>query len=94
MTAQKLIFESQKCTGCRACEIACTFHHRGEFGRHRGSLEVKRDTASGEIELIYFPAASASRPACDLCVGEKTVRCVEFCSPQAITLASATEDSA
>ena len=89
MHSQKLVFESQRCTGCRACEIACTFHHRGEFGRHGGSLEVRRDADSGKIELVYFLEADTSRPACDLCNSENTARCVEFCSAQAITLTAA-----
>ena len=89
MPQQKLIFDHQRCTGCRACEIACTFHHQGEFGRRGGSLEVRRDSDSGEIELVHILKPDTSRPVCDLCRGENAPLCVKFCSAGAITLNAA-----
>jgi Fe-S-cluster-containing dehydrogenase component len=39
------------CTGCCACEIACSFHQVGVFQPKRSSIHVERDDVAGRIFL-------------------------------------------
>lgn len=38
-----LIIEQEKCTGCRRCELACSFHHFKTYSLARARLHVVRD---------------------------------------------------
>ncbi|OYT62054.1 4Fe-4S ferredoxin [Methanosarcinales archaeon ex4572_44] len=35
-----LLFDHGKCTGCRMCELACSFEHNGEFSPARSRISV------------------------------------------------------
>ena len=37
-----LFAQRENCTGCRACELACSYHHTKVFSRQRGSITVLR----------------------------------------------------
>lgn len=65
------------CTGCRACEVACSYHHTKAFNPQQSSVRILRNNANGKI--AYSLAES-----CDLCKGEKIPMCVDFCAPRAI----------
>jgi Fe-S-cluster-containing dehydrogenase component len=69
--------ERQLCTACRACELACHFHHSGGFGTERSSILVTLDPDSGSVQI----AVDAS---CDGCVGESPSLCVKACVPGAL----------
>lgn len=36
-----------KCTGCRMCETACSFHHSGEVNRHSARIKVVHHYSTG-----------------------------------------------
>jgi carbon-monoxide dehydrogenase iron sulfur subunit len=70
--------DSGRCTGCCACEIACSFHKGGVFQPTRASIHVQPYDADGCI----FLELSAS---CDHCSGMTTPYCVRYCPPDALT---------
>ncbi|CAD7775094.1 Putative dimethyl sulfoxide reductase iron-sulfur subunit B [Candidatus Methanoperedenaceae archaeon GB50] len=35
-----LLFDYEKCSGCRMCELACSFEHTGEFSPARSRIAV------------------------------------------------------
>lgn len=70
--------DNGRCTGCCACEVACSFHKIGLFQPDLASIHVQRDDASGRI----FLGLSAS---CDHCLGMTTPFCVNYCAPRALT---------
>ncbi|MBS7648034.1 4Fe-4S binding protein [Candidatus Bathyarchaeota archaeon] len=74
----------EKCTGCRACEIACFFHHKKVFGRKLTSIQVKRFERKGKFEIVIYQKAEGKHQPCDLCAGEKEPLCVKFCSTEAL----------
>lgn len=43
----KLIFNYEKCTGCRACELACSFHKDGVFSPSKSRIKVVRIDEEG-----------------------------------------------
>jgi len=62
------------CTGCRACELACSFHWTQTFSPVRSDIRIKQDLTSGFVFLSLDIH-------CDLC-GE----CIPFCSVEALSL--------
>ena len=67
----------QICTGCRACELACSWHFKKEFNPLNSAIRVYRDNANGEIEIRL-------NSFCDFCTSESIPLCVKFCAPEAI----------
>ena len=69
------------CTRCLICEMACSFHHIGEFSRCSSSIKI--DTSLSEIERVPRITISfetgGTNPTCDLCEREEIPFCVRFC---------------
>jgi len=78
------LIESQRCTGCHACEIACTFHHYGYFSRRKSSIEVQYDAVTGKAEIQRYQHTEGEHPGCDYCRGESEFWCVKYCAHGAI----------
>ena len=80
------IVKNQYCTGCHACEIACTFHHNGYFSRRKASIEVQYDDVTGIAVIQHYKNNIGGHPGCDYCQGEDDFWCMKFCLPGAITV--------
>ena len=76
-----LVVHPELCSGCRACELICSFHHKGTFSRGNSSVYVRRNERKGIFEITV-----EGPPTCDLCKDEKYPMCVQFCSREALTL--------
>jgi len=49
---KQILIDSEKCTGCRTCEVICSLTHtKGEINPRRARVRVYRD----EVEGIYTP---------------------------------------
>jgi len=72
-------FDMPSCGGCRTCELACSFHHTGEFVPTASSLKVleKKEGPGYDVDLRE-QAEEASR-ACDGCEGLDIPLCYEYC---------------
>lgn len=73
-------FEMKDCGGCRTCELACGYHHTGEFNPKKSSLRIvdRNDNEPGffiDIELY----GNENLLACDGCHGLEKPLCVEYC---------------
>jgi Fe-S-cluster-containing hydrogenase component 2 len=77
----------QRCTGCRACELACSWHSTRCFQPERSHIRVYRDNRRGEIQVVL-------NSTCDRCAGEEFPWCIKFCSPEALKLMTVAEGSA
>jgi anaerobic carbon-monoxide dehydrogenase iron sulfur subunit len=64
---KKILFTNQKtCTGCRSCELACSFYHYNENNPSRALLHiVKNDEKSLDIPVICRHCAKA--PCMEAC---------------------------
>lgn len=67
----RLILDPKRCSGCRACEMACSFAHTGEFSERHARIRVQKDESAGRDEPVV----------CRQC-GQ--ARCVEACSMGAL----------
>jgi Fe-S-cluster-containing hydrogenase component 2 len=72
MVTSNITAVAEKCSGCRMCELACSFHHRGVFCPEASSITITRDYHHGEIGV-------AIDSTCDLCGTESRPLCVRHC---------------
>ena len=42
-----LLYDPSKCTGCRYCEIACSYYHFKEFDLEKAHLHIVFEEKSG-----------------------------------------------
>jgi carbon-monoxide dehydrogenase iron sulfur subunit len=57
-----LNIDAEKCTACRACELACSFTHEGVFGPHLSRIRVVRFLDQGlNVPVV---CVNCARPAC------------------------------
>jgi len=68
------IIYTEKCVGCRSCEIACSYHHQKIFSRKKSSIEVGRLEGEGKFWVVVHRKAENGRIAC---VGCKF--CLKYC---------------
>ncbi|MEM2840750.1 MAG: hypothetical protein QXN62_04215 [Candidatus Bathyarchaeia archaeon] len=74
----KLLFKDERCTGCRSCEIACSYHLSRKFQPSKSKIRVVWDSCRGEMKIFMGTG-------CDLCRNEKEgPLCVKYCAPRAI----------
>ena len=73
----------EKCTGCKACEFACSYHHRKVFNPKLASLHIRRTERGETISIILYKnltgAEKRKRIPCDHCTGEPKPLCVTYC---------------
>jgi Fe-S-cluster-containing dehydrogenase component len=67
-----LILDPLKCTGCRACEYACSFQHTGVFN----PLDSRIEVSTFLEDLSFVPT---------LCLQCEKAYCVEVCPTSALT---------
>ena len=72
-----LLITAAVCNGCRTCELACSFHHRGTFAPENSSIKAALDCQEGKVQLIVDST-------CDLCPNELKPLCGRYCSTGAL----------
>jgi len=73
-----LVIHPEKCTACRACELACSMKHHNEFNLSRSRIQVNIFLE----EAVYIPATCTQ---CDHCLSiDGDPECVKFCTPKAL----------
>lgn len=63
---------TDRCTECRSCELACSFHHAGCFDPAKSSIQVNIDNNTGDISINFDST-------CDGCPNEEEPLCSLFC---------------
>ena len=70
-----LIVNQEKCTGCRRCELACSFHHFQTYSLARTRLHVVRDNESqrseGPITCTQCGLCKAACPVEGAIIGDR-----------------------
>ena len=73
-------FETEHCTGCRTCEIACSYHHQGVFSPDISSIEIKSDLANLAFTIAFHERPEGGHLACNRCHGLEEPFCVKYCN--------------
>ncbi len=76
---ETILFDPEKCSGCKACEIACSFRKRNFFSPGGASLKINHRPLEREISAEFFKS-------CDLCFNLEVPFCIEFCATGALAL--------
>ena len=74
-----LTVDPDLCTGCRSCEIMCSFHHSGGMGTGASSIAISRSNHTAEIGWRIDST-------CDLCAQEQQPLCVKYCQLGAVRI--------
>lgn len=72
-------FDMDTCGGCRTCEIACSFHHTGEFNPSISSIKILDKEAGPGYDVLLLEEDSEEGRACDGCQSLDEPLCMEYC---------------
>ena len=72
-------FETSTCTGCRTCEIACSYHHHKVFNTGISSIEIMPREEKLAFDIRIYKEGSGKHFACDGCVNEEEPFCIRYC---------------
>jgi Fe-S-cluster-containing hydrogenase component 2 len=67
------------CGGCRTCEIACSFHHSGEFNPSISSIKILDKSEGAGYDVLLLEEDSDAGRACDGCQDLDEPLCMEYC---------------
>lgn len=73
----RLLVDESRCSGCRACELTCSFVHAGVFGELYSRIRVEKEEEEGRDQPVV----------CRQC---GVARCVEACPTEALSRDSKT----
>ena len=79
MEGKGMVFDMPSCGGCRTCEIACSFHHTGEFAPAVSSFVVLDKEDGPGCEVMLMTESAGKRLACDGCEGLDIPLCMDYC---------------
>ena len=69
----RLLFRADNCSGCRDCELACTFEHKGAYGRVGSLIRIVTDDKQLVNTALF--CHHCQKPVCvDLCPTNAIVR--------------------
>lgn len=74
-----MVFDMPSCGGCRTCELACSFHHTGEFAPAASSLVVLDKDDEPGCEVMLMTESAGKRIACDGCKDLDIPLCMDYC---------------
>ena len=72
-------FDMPTCGGCRTCELACSFHHTGEFVPAVSSLKIIEKPEGPGYTVLLQEAGDGKSFACNRCKDLTVPLCVVYC---------------
>ena len=78
--SETMEFATQSCTGCRTCELACSYHHRGVFRPSTSSIRIKGGDQLPIFSVVLYLEDNNGHLACDGCRGLEEPLCVKYCN--------------
>ena len=75
------VFKTEHCTGCRACELACSYHHHQIFSPGISSIHIQKDEREAEFGIRIYRKPEKGHLACNCPAGDQV--CLNFCAEKA-----------
>ena len=75
-----MIFETERCGGCRSCEMVCSYHHKGVFQPSISSIKILDTKDELGFAISLAEQDEGKRRACDGCKGLDEPLCVKYCA--------------
>ena len=79
MKGKVVIFDPDRCSGCRICELVCSMEHQGEYNPKKSFIRIMANEETG----VYIAILDVR---CDFCN-----QCVEACPLDALRIAEMEE---
>jgi len=73
-TEKVIVFNADRCTGCRICELVCSMSNQGEYNPNKSFIRLMANEETG----VYIPVLDTQ---CNFCG-----KCVQWCEPQALSI--------
>lgn len=77
-----MIFDMPTCGGCRTCEIACSYHHTGEFVPKVSSIKILNKEDGAGYRVLFIEEGDERGKACDGCADLDVPYCVQVCKEE------------
>jgi len=74
-----MIFEMPTCGGCRTCEMACSFRHKGEFIPSVSSIKIIEKKGEPGYVVSIAESHDGETMACDCFEKQHLPLCIENC---------------
>ena len=74
-----MIFNMDKCGGCRTCEIVCSFHHTGKFIPKKSSIKIIDNKEEPGYKVLISENDSKDCYPCDACANIDEPLCLQVC---------------
>lgn len=74
-----MIFEMSSCGGCRTCEMACSFKHKGEFIPAISSIKILDTKNETGFLVQLLEEGEGQGLACDGCKELEVPLCMQYC---------------
>jgi len=75
-----MVFDTECCTGCRTCEMACSYHHKGIFCPNLSSIEIIDKPKELYFGITFHMYPDNGHLACDGCEGLEEPMCIKYCN--------------
>jgi len=69
-----IVFNADRCTGCRICELACSMENNGEYNPRKSFIRIMANEETG----VYIPILDIE---CGMCG-----KCVQACPQNALSV--------
>ena len=74
-----MIFDMPTCGACRTCEIACSYHHTGEFNPSVSSIKILDKQEGSGYSVLFIEKFDEQSIPCGGCKGMEEPLCMEVC---------------
>jgi Fe-S-cluster-containing dehydrogenase component len=74
-----MVVDTECCTGCRTCEMACSYHHKGIFCPSISSIEIIDKPKELGFGITFYMEPDSDHLACNGCQGLEVPFCVKYC---------------
>ena len=74
-----MIFDMPSCGGCRTCEMACSFKHKGEFIPEASSIKILEKEKGIGFLVSLQETTIGDTVGCDGCEGLNLPLCIQYC---------------